>query len=47
MFTFGFVLLAVAGLSCLARLAYAVAPEALRRAARAVDPVGWDQAKED
>lgn len=47
MFVFGFILLTVAGLSCLARLAYAVAPGLLRRAARAVDPVGWDQADED
>lgn len=47
MFIFGFVLLIIAGLSCLARLAYAIAPGLLRRAARAVDPIGWDHAEED
>lgn len=47
MFTFGFVLLIIAVGLVIGRLAYAVAPGMLRRAARAVDPVGWDHAEED
>ena len=47
MFTFGFVLLILAVGLVIGRLAYAVAPGMLRRAARSVDPIGWDQAEED
>ena len=47
MFAFGFVLLILAVGLVIGRLAYAVAPGALRKIARAVDPVGWDQAEED
>lgn len=47
MFIFGFVLLILAVGLVIGRLAYAVAPGMLRRAARLVDPVGWDQAEED
>ena len=47
MFTFGFVPLILAVGLVIGRLAYAVAPGMLRRAARAVDPIGWNQAEED
>lgn len=47
MLTFGFVLLIGAVALVIGRLAYAAAPGLLRRVARAVDPVGWDQAEED
>lgn len=47
MLTFGIMLLIGAVGLVIGRLAYAVAPEALRRAARAVDPAGWDQAEEE
>ena len=47
MFTFGFALLIIAVGLVIGRVAYAVAPDMLRRAARAVDPIGWDRAEED
>ena len=47
MFTFGLVLLIIAAGLVIGRFAYAIAPGMLRRAARSVDPAGWDQAEED
>lgn len=47
MFTFGLALLIGAAWLVIGRLVYAVAPGMLRKIARAVDPVGWDQATED
>ena len=47
MFSYGLALLILAVGLVIGRLAYAVAPGMLRRAARAVNPIGWDQAEED
>lgn len=47
MFAFGLALLIIAVGLVIGRLAYAVVPGVLRKIARSVDPVGWNQAEED